>query len=784
MYFIQLIVMKTSLLALFVLLSGFCPGLVEARQEPLEFSPASVEEPTEVMPALQLIERVTPGYASQFILEIIPAEEDGTDVYEVDAKEGKVCLRGNNIISLATAYNWYLKYTCNAHLSWFGDQLELPEKLPLPTSKERRRIEGKYRVYMNYCTVNYSASWWNWKRWQREIDYMAMNSINMPLFVTGLEGVWYNTLFRFGFTDEETRKFLVGPSYFAWQWMQNIEGVGGPLPKSWIDSHVELGQQILARELELGMTPIQQGFSGYVPRALKEKYPEAKIKFQHSWCGFPGAAQLDPTDPLFKELGKVFLEEERELFGGHGYYAADPFHESSPPDKSPEYLTNVGKGIHTLIKEHDPNAVWVMQAWSLYENIIKAVPLTDLLILDLNGTKRGKHNFWGYPFVSGNLHNFGGRINLHGDLPLIASNQYATARKSAPNAVGSGLFMEAIEQNPVYYELTFEMPNHEGAVELKQWLGKYAERRYGAPSESAAQAWEKLLEGPYRKGTNGTENSSIICARPALNVKKSGPNSGFNIPYPPLLLIEAQDLLLKDMDKLKGSKPYRFDLVDVQRQILSNLGQVVHRKAAEAFEKGNKEEFNLHSARFLALLKDVDVLLRTRPEFNFDKWLADARAWGTTEEERNFYERNATALVTIWGEGTNGDPLIFDYSWREWAGLIEGYYLPRWKMFYDMLRKNLEAGTPYSEKGVKMTHGREAFRANDFYKELGDWELKYVATYNKGRTPVTEGHDITVVQNLVKKYAPMYAEYYASNNKADKQKDEEKFENLGEKAQG
>ena len=114
-------------------------------------------------------------------------------------------LRGNNPVALATAYNQYLKYTCHAHVSWFGDQLNLPQTLPLPAETTRNIINGKYRVYMNYCTVSYSAAWWDWERWQRELDYMAMNSINMPLSVVGLEAVWYNTLLKHRFTDEEAR---------------------------------------------------------------------------------------------------------------------------------------------------------------------------------------------------------------------------------------------------------------------------------------------------------------------------------------------------------------------------------------------------------------------------------------------------------------------------------------------------------------------------------------------------------------------------------------------------
>ena len=219
-----------------------------------------------------LIERVTPGYSPQFQLELIKPV-DGNDMFEIASRKGKVLLRGTSQVALASAFNHYLKYNCNAHLSWQGDQLDLPEKLPLPKKKTRTTVNGRYRVYLNYCTVSYSAAWWDWQRWQREIDYMAMNGINMPLTVVGLEAVWYNTLLRHGFSDIEARKFLADPAHSAWQWMQNLQGSGRPLPKEWIESHKVLGKQIIDRELELGMQPIQQGFSGYVPRELRSKYP-------------------------------------------------------------------------------------------------------------------------------------------------------------------------------------------------------------------------------------------------------------------------------------------------------------------------------------------------------------------------------------------------------------------------------------------------------------------------------------------------------------------------------
>lgn len=172
---------------------------------------------------------------------------------------------------------------------------------------------------MNYCTVSYSAAWWDWERWQRELDYMAMNSINMPLSVVGLEAVWYNTLLKHRFTDEEARHFLAGPAHAAWQWMQNLQDYGGPLPKSWIDSHIRLGKQIIQRELELGMQPIQQGFSGYVPRELKAKYPHAKYSNSLHGALLPALPSSTPPTRCSKSSGMTSWKSKRSFTVPTGY---------------------------------------------------------------------------------------------------------------------------------------------------------------------------------------------------------------------------------------------------------------------------------------------------------------------------------------------------------------------------------------------------------------------------------------------------------------------------------
>lgn len=722
------------------------------------FATAASHKPQVSLEASALIQRVLPGHADSFSVEEIPSA-DGKDVFEVESASGKVVLRGNTPVSAASALNWYLKNIAQCDISWCGDQLALPKTLPAVPAKVRVVCPHSRRVYFNYCTLSYTAAWWDWARWEREIDFMALNGINMPLAPVGLEGVWYETLLKFNFTDAEARAFLAGPCFQAWQWMTNIEGHGGPLPKAWIDEHIALGRRILERERELGMTPIQQGFSGYVPALLKKKFPQAAIAQQPSWCGFPGSHQLDPLDPLFAKLSRTFLETEIRLFGTSHVYATDPFHESQPPKKDKEYLNAVGKAIIGSMLEVDSQATWAMQAWSIRQDIVTAVPKDHLLVLDLAGNRR---DFWGYPYIIGQLHNFGGRINLHGDLAQVATNPFAAAAQKSSLVAGTGLFMEATTQNPVFYNLYFDMIWRDQGVNGKDWLAGYARRRYGADSESARAAWLKLLEGPYRKGTSGVEYSSIIAARPALNAKKSGPNAGLKIPYDPSLLVSAWELLLKDADKLQASDGYRFDTVDVGRQVLSNLGHVLHRRAAAAFQAKEAKAFATDSQRFLELLSDVDALCSTRNEYHFGKWIADARRRGTTETEKNLYERDAAMLVTLWGPEQK--PQIFDYSWREWGGLISGYYRERWRKFYDHLADCLTRGEDYSEKGLPMVYDRETFRANDFYSKLADWEIQWVSSHHTLPEAAT-GDSVQISKRLLAKYRPLLAEVYAKPTK-------------------
>ena len=91
--------------------------------------------------------------------------------------------------------------------------------------------------------------------------------------------------------------------------MTNLEGAMPPPDRRYVEQSISLGRKILERERSLGMTPIQQGYSGHVPRLFRQKFPQARIRETGGWCGFPPTAQLDPLDPLFARFGLSLLKK-------------------------------------------------------------------------------------------------------------------------------------------------------------------------------------------------------------------------------------------------------------------------------------------------------------------------------------------------------------------------------------------------------------------------------------------------------------------------------------------
>ncbi|WP_121352060.1 alpha-N-acetylglucosaminidase [Flavisolibacter nicotianae] len=650
---------------------------------------------------LALIRRVVPGHANQFQIGFME-KKNGKDCFAIESIGNKIVLHGSNGVSIASALHYYLKHLTHCSITWNGTNLHLPKKLPAVPKKIEKETPYRYRYYLNYCTFNYTMSWWNWDRWQKEIDWMALNGINMPLAITGQNAIWKEVYNGLGFTDKELESFFSGPAYFNWFWMGNLDAWGGPLPQSWMESHKALQKQILERERSLGMTPILPAFTGHVPPAFKEKFPAVKLK-KTDWAGFSPVSLLDPSEPMFLEIGKRFIEAETKAYGTDHLYTADTFNENKPPTNDSTFLNDVSKKVYQSMAAADPQATWIMQGWMFHfqskfwqptqiRALLNAVPNEKMIILDLWSEKNPVWNrteaYYGKPWIWCMLHNFGGNVNLYGRMEQVANGPAETLHDPAAGKLtGIGLTPEGIQQNPVMYDLMLENVWRQTPVDLAAWLNDYTRRRYGRKDSRAEEAWGILRRTAYADSVTNGGPESIITGRPTFGKNTGGTTT--TLSYDPQELVKAWTLLVAAADDLKTSDGFRFDLVDLTRQVLANYASVIQQQFAADYQRKDPVAFARNSQRFLTLIADLDALLATRKDFLLGNWLEDAKRWGTTVGEKKLYERNARNLITLWGDKNNK---LHEYACKQWAGLLNGFYKKRWEQFFSQVTADLQNG--------------------------------------------------------------------------------------------
>jgi len=734
-----------ALLLVFIVTAVLWPACSRNQAPPEPRTPAESA-------ARALAGRLLPGRAQGFVFEQITTEE-GRDVFEVESRDDRIVIRGSNGVAMASGLNWYLKTVCRCLVSVSGDQLAVPTPLPPVRDKVRVRTPYKDRYFFNYCTFSYTMAWWDWPRWERMIDWLALNGVNMPLAVTGQEAVWVEVLRELGFNDGEIGDFIVGPAYLPWGWMGNIDGLGGPLPETWIRSHAELERKILGRERELGMTPVLQGFTGHVPPALRTRYPAARIRQTGDWsAGFSGTYFLDPTDPLFRRIGRLFVEKQTALFGTDHLYAADTFNEMDPPSGDPDFLRSVSGAIYGAMAEADPRAVWVLQGWFLYYSPAKfwtearsraflgAVPDDRMIVLDLFGDQHPIWDkfqaFYGKPWIWNVVHNFGGKTSLNGDLPTMAANLAAIRSPARGRFAGIGMMMEGFGGDPVVQEFIMDMVWRPDVPPLGPWIRDFARRRYGSEDPAIAEVWDTLLDTVYK---TPVQSGSLIRDRPGLYDPERAYRSVPTVPYDQRALAGACLKFLSLAGRLGSLDTYRLDAVNLTRQVLSNLSNSFVKDVDSAYRSGDLAGLRAAGRRLLEMIEDLDALLATREEFLLGRWIADAKRWAADEAENRLLEWNARNLVTLWGtkctEGMFDD--LNGYAQKQWSGLFSGYDLPRWNAFLGTLEACLRSGRPFERAG--------------YVREMCAWEQ----AWSRGREiypAAPSGDPLALAAALLKKY--------------------------------
>lgn len=708
---------------------------------------SSCKESTEDEKAMQqLVERLFPEYASQFSFE--QSEKIDKDWYEIEAQGGTVRIRGNNANSMAVGLNYYLNHYCLTSVSWYvNDTVEMPEVLPMPPAKITSTARCKNRFFLNYCTFGYTMPWWTWKDWERLIDWMALNGINMPLAITGQEAIWYKVWSKLGLTDEEIRGYFTGPAHLPWHRMCNLDGWQSPLPKEWLSSQAALQEQIVAREREFNMRPVLPAFAGHVPAALKRVYPNIKTTRVSEWGGFADQYRctfLNPMDSLYAIIQKEYLTEQTRLYGTNHIYGIDPFNEIDPPSWDADSLGMMAKHIYESVAAVDPEAVWLQMTWLFYADIkhwttpriksyLRSVPQDRLILLDYfcEYTEIWKQtdSYFGQPYLWCYLGNFGGNSFLSGPVNLVSERLADALKNGGSNLKGVGSTLEGIDLNQFMYEFVLDKAWNGGQTD-KEWFFKLADRRIGKISPEARKAWEILANKVYVQPAQ-VGQGTLTNARPCL--KGNGHwTTKPTIEYQPKDLVEAWRLLLSVKDCQRDS--YEFDLVNIGRQVLGNYFNVVRDEFTLAYEAGDIPMMKNRGNKMREILADLDKLVSCHPTFSLHKWITDARDMGHDAASKNYYEMNARSLITIWGDSYH----LTDYANRSWAGLTNQYYSVRWDHFINEV--------------IEAAEKKKNFDEEEFFNQSRMYENEWVNPSN--RISYNEGGDgIKLARQIYKKYA-------------------------------
>ena len=717
------------------------------------------ETDPEIVAMRGLVNRVVPEYSQNIVLERLA---DTIDRFEIETKGQKLVIRGNNANSMAVGLNHYLKYYCKAQYSWFMEEpLQIPVTMPTVPEKVSLSARVPDRFFLNYCTYGYTMPWWGWAQWEHFIDWMALNGINLPLAITGQESVWYEVWSDLGLTDEEIRSYFTGPAHLPWHRMQNIDRWGGPLPMSWLENQKELQKQIVARERELNMKPVLPGFAGHVPPCITRIYPDAPLASLGDWAGFDSTCWckfLDPECELYPMIQKKFIEKEIEFYGTDHIYGIDIFNEMIPPSWEPEYLARVSRQVYESLEAADPEATWLEMTWLFWnerqyweiDNRIKAY-ITSFdkekrLLLDYYCERQPiwerTNAYYGVPYIWCYLGNFGGNSMLAGNLDTVNVRVERAFAKGGDNFVGIGSTLEGFDCNPFMYEYVFEKTwDNPITSDVDAWVERLADQRAGKEDPNMRAAWKLLADSIYNKVSSPGQTVRIN-QRPTMGDIKEY-RQYYVAPtylYNNITLLEVLDkLLAADCD----TRTRHFDVVNITRQLLGNYFSDLYADYVKAYREGDYGKLHQIERTMTNILDDTDAILATESAFLVGCWIRDARAIGTTEEDKDYFESNARNIITTWGEE---DALLNEYASRAWAGLTATYYAYRWKEFFKDVDAAIEAGQPFDERAY---HDR-------ICKYEGQWWRERLGTFNAE----PQGDGIALAKAVADKYrAELEARY-------------------------
>lgn len=633
-------------------------------------------------------------------LQVLRRMPDHRDAFVICGEEvsGAEVLLLAGLNPIGTLYSVYEYLETGCRVGFFQDGEHVPRSKRLPIvgleSVKRPRFDNRLHFAWNAhrAIKKYHSFWWTLEDWKREFDWMVKRRMNMVRLDMGYYSRFAGDAFEQAFPEigpepEETmyRRFA------GW-----IVGWGWP-PKY----RRKLTQQLLQYGRKLGIRFIYSLSYGTVAFRFKDKHPEYKY--------LPGnqygeSRQISPYDANGYKVERKHLSKIIELFATDHLYMYTPYAEidvgEGSMDRNLTMRIKAGKRIRKLIKDVDPQGVWVTDTWdmacstrwnaSVVRKYLDSFPTGGMYVYDTAAEIMPlyrKYGWWhGKKWAFGVIHCFAGKETLHGNPRQLIRR----AREASSCRTCTGLFMipESTHHNVMFWDLTTHLAWSPDVIQFDDYLREYVARRYGTELlEPMCEAWRKIARvvyGPVGRGLIG----HVYLKHPWYQWPEDCPlfgevKPGFlrqmeSVKKELHLLGEALGILLKYRRRQRDNPVYVEDVIVVFRTFVEKYFHLEAGKAYLAFKDGAKKAFQKRRDRAInvpSLLADV---LSACPSYSINRTISDAcRVRG---HNRHLPEMIRQACINV------------GYVNNDVYEQFHGQYIPRTQAYFDLLSDKLARG--------------------------------------------------------------------------------------------
>jgi len=267
-------------------------------------------------PAQEFLQRHCPKWASQ-----VQFENMNGSGWEVAAAGGDIIVRGGSLLAQAVGLRRFLEEYAGMSLAYSGTEERVTftlqvKKLPLPFVPMKGALPERPRACFGPLTYTGSPCWWDWARWQDEIDILALYGVDEAPVLIGSEYAWFQALRAENIGTDYILGGMSAPPFWPRQLQGKFDSILPPVDPMYLKSRGQLGKAIAERMRAWGITPVPPAFPGTVGSGMYGILRNgARLVPQPGWNGYKFVYRLDPACAAYIRLKAAYEAQLAQIFG-------------------------------------------------------------------------------------------------------------------------------------------------------------------------------------------------------------------------------------------------------------------------------------------------------------------------------------------------------------------------------------------------------------------------------------------------------------------------------------